>query len=132
MSRGKGAMALFFDTDWFDARLRDVGLSHADLARAMGLAPESLRAIWKDQRTVTDSEFRLLAMLLGVPEVEVRRRAGIQGAAPGATPPERAQSSAPSALDDPHLAARLRGIEMQLVRLENRMERLMHHLGVPD
>ena len=41
-------MALFFDKEWFDAKLESAHLSRADLARALGLTDTQVAEIWKD------------------------------------------------------------------------------------
>lgn len=70
-------MSLFFDSAWFDARLKATGLSRADLAAAMGLTQQQIDEMWKDQRELKASDVRILAVLLGVPPSEVAERAGI-------------------------------------------------------
>ena len=52
-------MALFFDSSWFDARLAETGLTHADLAAALGLTPHQLAELWKDQRELSANDVRL-------------------------------------------------------------------------
>src|SRR5690242_5196814 len=46
-------MALFFDTEWFDARLAAAHLSRADVARALGLSQGEVDEVWKDQRELS-------------------------------------------------------------------------------
>ncbi len=70
-------MALFFDSDWFDARLATLGLRRADLAAALGFNAEQISEIWKDQRELTAGHVRTLSALLGVPAAEVADRAGV-------------------------------------------------------
>ena len=77
-------MALFFDTKWFDGRMSAMGLSHADVAAALGISSEQLGEMWKDQRELSVKDVRLLAALLGTDVKEISERAGI------ATPVPRA------------------------------------------
>jgi transcriptional regulator with XRE-family HTH domain len=70
-------MALFFDSAWFDARLAAQGLTRADAAAALGLGESEIAELWKDQREVTAGHVRVLSGLLGVPQDEVTRRAGV-------------------------------------------------------
>lgn len=70
-------MALFFDSKWFDARMATMGLSHGDVASALGLNAEELGEMWKDQRELSVKDVRLLAALLGTDVKEISERAGI-------------------------------------------------------
>lgn len=76
-------MALFFDSDWFDARLKTLGLARSDVARALGLDDRQIAQMWKDQRELTVQNVRLIAALLGVPPKEIAARAGISTPVPG-------------------------------------------------
>jgi transcriptional regulator with XRE-family HTH domain len=75
-------MALFFDTDWFDARLRELGLSHADISVALGLTPDQVSDLWKDQRELRVADVRALASLLHVSTGEIATRAGVSTPVP--------------------------------------------------
>ena len=70
-------MALFFDSDWFDARLAALGLQRADIAAALGLNLEQTSEVWKDQRELNAGHVRTLSALLGVPAPEIADRAGV-------------------------------------------------------
>jgi transcriptional regulator with XRE-family HTH domain len=87
-------MALFFDADWFDARLQALGLSQGDVATALGLTAEQIRDLWKDQRELRAQDVRLLAALLGARPAEVAERAGISTPIPREQPDELAALSA--------------------------------------
>lgn len=76
-------MALFFDVEWFDARLGERGLSRAIMAAAAGLAESELALVFKDQRELSAEEVARLAELLGVTAAEVADRAGISTPVPG-------------------------------------------------
>jgi transcriptional regulator with XRE-family HTH domain len=75
-------MALFFDSEWFDARLTHAGLKRADVAAALGLSEAEITALWKDQREVRAQDVRLLAALLGATPEEIASRAGISTPVP--------------------------------------------------
>lgn len=75
-------MALFFDADWFDARLAERGLTRAVLAAAAGLSDADLALVYKDQREVTAREVAIFAELLGVAASEVASHAGVSTPAP--------------------------------------------------
>lgn len=102
-------MALFFDGEWFDARLAAVHLSRADVARALGVRDEALAEIWKDQRELSVADVMTLAALLAVSPQDIARHAGIS------TPIPKAQPT----LSD--LTARLEKVEAELARLSARV-----------
>jgi transcriptional regulator with XRE-family HTH domain len=77
------AMALFFDADWFDARLAERGLSRAVLAAAAGLSAAELAEVFKDQRELSAGQVANFAELLGVTAGEVASRAGVSTPLPG-------------------------------------------------
>jgi transcriptional regulator with XRE-family HTH domain len=79
-------MALFFDSAWFDARLKAAGLTRADAAAALGLSAEQISDLWKDQREVSAGDVRILAALLAASPVEVASRAGVSTPVPKDVP----------------------------------------------
>ena len=79
-------MALFFDSQWFDARLVGAGLKRDDVATALGLSAEQIAEVWKDQRELSANDVRLLAALLSVPAAEIASRAGISTPVPKDAP----------------------------------------------
>lgn len=82
-------MALFFDADWFDARLSERGLDRAVLAAVAGISPADLILAFKDQRALSAAEVAAFAEILGVPATEVAGRAGISTPVPGSDPLSR-------------------------------------------
>ncbi|MEM6627678.1 MAG: hypothetical protein AAF719_13345 [Pseudomonadota bacterium] len=70
-------MALFFDQEWFDARLSAVGLTREALALAAGMTPDEMDLIYKDQREVEDEEVAAFANLLAADHREVADRCGV-------------------------------------------------------
>lgn len=75
-------MALFFDQAWFDARLRTLGLTQADVGAALSLSAEAVSEMWKDQRELTAKDVLLLARLLNLPAATVANRAGVSTPVP--------------------------------------------------
>ncbi len=75
-------MALFFDSQWFDARLAALGLKRADLAAALDLTDVQLGEVWKDQRELTAENVRLIAALLDVAPKDVAVHAGVSTPVP--------------------------------------------------
>jgi transcriptional regulator with XRE-family HTH domain len=80
-------MALFFDSQWFDARLGGLSLKRADVAAALGLSAEQIAEVWKDQRELSVSDVRILSSLLSVPAADIALRAGISTPVPKDAPP---------------------------------------------
>lgn len=76
-------MALFFDAEWFDARLGERGVSRAVLAAAVGMSEADLALVFKDQREISAQQVAQMAELLGEPAGEVASRAGVSTPAPG-------------------------------------------------
>ncbi|MFL5295232.1 MAG: DNA-binding protein [Phenylobacterium sp.] len=102
-------MALFFDADWFDARLGERGLSRDVLAAAAGIGAEDLALAFKDQREISAREVAVFAELLGVEPAEVAARAGVSTPVPGQP-------------GDP--AARIEALERRVAALEAELDRL--------
>lgn len=75
-------MALFFDSEWFDARLAAVHLSRADLGRALGLDENEIAEMWKDQRELSARDVALISALLNVSAEDVAKHAGISTPVP--------------------------------------------------
>jgi transcriptional regulator with XRE-family HTH domain len=100
-------MALFFEADWFDARLGERGLSRDVLAAAAGMSAGELALAFKDQREISAREVAIFAELLGVTAAEVARRAGV---------------STPTPVTDP--AARIAALEQRVAALEAEVRRL--------
>ncbi|PVM85847.1 DNA-binding protein [Caulobacter endophyticus] len=82
-------MALFFDHQWYDARLGERGLDRLALAAAAGLSPEDLDLVFKDQREIGPDELAVFAEMVGVSREEAARRAGVGGHAAPADPADR-------------------------------------------
>ena len=75
-------MALFFDSQWFDARLAALSLKRADMAAALGMGESEIAEVWKDQRELSADHVRLIAALLNVEPKEVADRAGVSTPVP--------------------------------------------------
>lgn len=101
-------MALFFDAEWFDARLAERGLTRGVMAAAAGLSPDALALVFKDQRELSAAEVAAFAELLGVTAAEAADRAGISTPVPG-------REDRLAALE-----ARVAALETELARLRGR------------
>jgi len=104
-------MALFFDTQWFDARLAERGLSRRVMAAAAGLSEADLALAFKDQRELSATEVAAFAELLGVEAHEVARHAGVSTPVPG-------EGSAEARIGQ--LERRVAALEAELARLTAR------------
>ena len=70
-------MSLFFDADWFDAKLAERGLDRAALALAAGLERTDLHCIFTNERAPAAEELSAFATVLGADLVEVTLRSGV-------------------------------------------------------
>ncbi len=87
-------MALFFDADWFDARLSERGLDRAALAIAAGLERSELHRLFTNERAPTGEELQAFTTVLNADIVEVTLRSGVacRDAAPNADAGDRIES----------------------------------------
>ena len=99
-------MALFFDADWFDARLAERGLSRPVLAAVGGISESDLALVFKDQRELSAAEVGAFAELLGVTPAEVAHHAGVS------TPVPQSES----------LEERVAALEVRVAALEARLK----------
>jgi hypothetical protein len=104
-------MALFFDAEWFDARLGERGLSRAVLASAAGLSEADLALAFKDQREISAREVAVFAELLGVTTAEVAHHAGVSTPVPGEDAGARIAA----------LERRVAALEAEVASLKNRL-----------
>lgn len=101
-------MALFFDADWFDARLEERGVGREVLAAAASLTAAELALVYKDQRELSAGQVAIFAELLGVTPAEVARHAGVSTPVPRGDPEARLRV----------LEARVAALEAELGRLK--------------
>jgi transcriptional regulator with XRE-family HTH domain len=101
-------MALFFDSQWFEEKLAERGLSQRVMAAAAGMSDADLALVFKDQREVSAEEVGIFADLLGVAPAEVADRAGVSTPVPGQT----------------DLAGRVLALEKRMAALEAQLQRL--------
>lgn len=65
------------DTSWFKDKLKDKKLSQRGLAKLVDLDPAAVSLMLRGQRKMTPHEAHQISVILGVPILEVMRRAGI-------------------------------------------------------
>jgi transcriptional regulator with XRE-family HTH domain len=70
-------MALFFDANWFDARLEARGIDRIGLAVAAGIERGELHRVFSNERAPTAEELAELARVLETDILEVTIRAGV-------------------------------------------------------
>lgn len=94
------------DTAWFLAALERAGVTQADLARRLRLAPSAVSRMLKGERQMKLLEAVQVAAFLGVPQEEVLQRAGDPGAAETAasSPREPTRRGRPPLLSSPRPA----------------------------
>jgi len=110
-------MALFFDQDWFDARLKALSLSRDDVAASLRLTREAVDEMWKDQREMSPNDVVMLARLLKAPADEVVTRAGIATPVPQNAGPQGDTSAVLKKLEE--LDQRMARIERALAELQS-------------
>lgn len=99
-------MALFFDAEWFDGKLRARNAARQALADHMKITLGELDELWKDQRELKSHEVLSMARFLGVAPEEIAARAGVS------TP-------VPTVPADPgDTAAKLEELNGRLIKLE--------------
>ena len=77
------------DTDWFQEALSKVGMTQADLARHLGLAPSAVSRMLRGERQMKIQEAIETAGLLSVGQDEVIRRAQSAGTSKPSEPARR-------------------------------------------
>lgn len=102
-------MALFFDADWFDAKILARETTRQELADHLGITMNELGELWKDQRELKSHEVLAIARFLGATAQEVADHAGISTPVP----------QVPA--DAVETAAKLEELNGRLIRLEKMM-----------
>ena len=108
-------MALFFDREWFDGKLKALGFTQDLIASALGLSPDQIAEIWKDQRELSVQEVTTLAALLQETPSEIANRAGVSTPVPNDLKEKCPPSADVSALDE---------IKTRLARLEEAVDEI--------
>ena len=103
-------MALFFDQEWFDAKLKEAGRSRDEVASALRLSRVEVEEIWKDQRELAPQEVGVLAQVLAVSPAEVANKAGVSTPVPS--------TSSPVPAGDSDIITRLAEMDARLARIE--------------
>ena len=105
-------MALFFDADWFDARLLARETTRQELADHLGITMSELGELWKDQRELKSHEVLAVARFLNASPQELADHAGVSTPVP-LVPADIVET-----------AAKLEELNGRLIRLERMMVEL--------
>lgn len=70
-------MSLFFDADWFDAKLAERGLDRAALAIAAGIERADLHGVFTNERVASAAELETFARVLHADLLEVTLKSGV-------------------------------------------------------
>lgn len=70
-------MALFFDYEWFDDRLRSLGLGREALARNAGMTVDEIDMVFDDRRQINFTEINAFAETLSVSPEIVAKYCGV-------------------------------------------------------
>ena len=117
-------MGIFFDHDWFDARLKAVGLTRASMAQAAGMTIDEVEMVFADRRELEGPEVRAIARILSADPAEVASRSGAAdpgelAAAPVMRSPGREAAGQPGFVVTREVIA---GIHERMDRLERLIE----------
>jgi hypothetical protein len=124
-------MGIFFDQDWFDARLKAAGYTRAGLAQAAGMTADEIEMVFADRRELEGAEVHAIARFLAVDPREVANRSGV--ADPGnlaSSPVLRAPRGPEGAPAGGFTVTReiIAGIHERLDRLERMLEMVLSKL----
>jgi len=123
-------MGIFFDHDWFDARLKAVGLTRASMAQAAGMTIDEVEMVFADRRELEGPEVRAIARILSADPAEVASRSGAAdpgelAAAPVMRSPGREAAGQPGFVVTREVIA---GIHERMDRLERLIEMVIQKL----
>jgi len=123
-------MGIFFDHDWFDARLKAAGLTRASMAQAAGMTIDEVEMVFADRRELEGPEVRAIARILSADPAEVASRSGAAdpgelAAAPVMRSPGREAAGQPGFVVTREVIA---GIHERMDRLERLIEMVIQKL----
>ena len=103
-------MSLFFDADWFDARLAERWLDRNALAACARIDASELERLFTNERAPNAQELQAFATLLSADLVEITLRAGV------AVRPAAGDGGASTRIED--IEARLDAVDAWLEEFE--------------
>lgn len=113
-------MGIFFDGDWFDDRLKAVGLTRGAMAQAAGMTIDEIEMVFSDRRELEGTEVQAIARVLSADPREVANRSG--AADPGTLAAPARAASAPASQAGGVTREMITGIHERLDRLEQLIE----------
>ena len=126
-------MGIFFDQDWFDARLKAAGLTRGSMAQAAGMTMDEVEMVFSDRRELEAGEVRAIARVLSVDPREIATRSGLadlQEEAPsmGQMTPRFDRSASQAGLGYQVTREVIAGIHERMDRLERMLEMVLAKL----
>ena len=121
-------MGIFFDQDWFDAKLKAAGLTRSALAQAAGMTIDEVEMVFRDQRELEHVEVQAIARMLSADPREVASRSGAH--VPGEVAPAMKAPIRAGAASSEFAVTRevIAGIHERLDRLERLLEMVISKL----
>jgi len=121
-------MGIFFDQDWFDAKLKAAGLTRAAMAQAAGMTIDEVEMVFRDQRELDHVEVHAIARVLSADPREVASRSGAHD--PGEMAPSMKAPIRAAAAPGEFVVTRevIAGIHERLDRLERLLEMVISKL----
>ncbi len=113
-------MGIFFDGDWFDDRLKAVGLTRGSMAQAAGMTIDEIEMVFSDRRELEGAEVHAIARMLSADPREVANRSGAADPDTLSAPVRAASAAAPQA--GGVTREMIAGIHERLDRLEQLIE----------
>ncbi len=123
-------MGIFFDQDWFDARLKAAGLTRGAIAQAAGMSIDEVEMVFSDRRELETAEVHAIARVLSADPREVASRSGLADLEeqPTAMAPRFDRSASQAAPGYAVTREVIAGIHERLDRLERMLEMVLSKL----
>ena len=123
-------MGIFFDQDWFDARLKAAGLTRGSMAQAAGMTIDEVEMVFADRRELEAGEVHAIARALSADPREIASRSGLADLGDAAPAAPRFDRSGSQSAQPGYAITRevIAGIHERLDRLERMLEMVIQKL----
>jgi transcriptional regulator with XRE-family HTH domain len=124
-------MGIFFDQDWFDARLKAAGLTRGSMAQAAGMTIDEVEMVFADRRELGAGEVHAIARALSADPREIASRSGLADLDDAAPSGPRFDRGGSQSGQQPGYAVTrevIAGIHERLDRLERMLEMVIQKL----
>ena len=123
-------MGIFFDQDWFDARLKAAGLTRGSMAQAAGMTIDEVEMVFADRRELEAAEVHAIARALSADPREIASRSGLADLADTASSAPRFDRGGSQSAQPGYAVTRevIAGIHERLDRLERMLEMVIQKL----